>query len=85
MLSEPVTNTVNHDYKVVERDDILDDTLNKDLGFVQTAPVSKDATLKDGMLAKENYPKIRTDDMIAKETELHERIKKLLGNIDNIN
>ena len=84
MQSDPI-NTVNHDYKVVERDDILDDTLNKDLVFVQSAPVNKHATANNEILAKEDYPKIRTDDMISKETELHERIKKLMGNIENIN
>ena len=83
MLGEPITNVVNHDYKVVERDDILDDTLN----FVQSDcdPVNKHAPVKNEILAKENYPKIRTDDIISKETELHERVKRLLGNIDNIN
>jgi len=46
---------------------------------------NKHATVKNEILAREDYPKIRTDDIISKETELHERIKKLLGNIENIN
>lgn len=64
-----------------QRDDILDNTLN----FVHSDRGNKQPTDKNEILARKDYPRIRTDDIISKETELHERIKKLIGNIENIN
>ena len=72
---------MNPDPRENQRDDILDNTLN----FVHSDCGNKQPTGKNEILARKDYPRIRTDDIISKETELHERIKKLIGNIENIN